>query len=189
MRKLCCIICCAALLLAAGCAANSGDYRSESSIRWGQTVDGLQVGIALVSAAAPPNQPQLTDPQTLGVNVYLRDDGQVPIKIVDPSGAAGSNSPPQPTLWSIFTEPDHTAQIDHVRALPAAVRTLTPGEVFGFFVDMSPLVASRQGPHTVIAEYDNPDSVITVSLQPSKTESEVWTGQARSDEVQLNDSP
>jgi hypothetical protein len=147
------------------------------------------VGIALVSAAAPPNQPQPADAQTLGVQVYLRNNGQTPIVVVDPTGPAGSNSPPQPTLWSIYTEPDHTAQIDHVRPLPASVRTLTPGEMFGFFVDMSALVASRQGPHLVLAEYDNPDAEITISSQPPKTELNVWTGQARSDEVQLNDSP
>jgi hypothetical protein len=176
-------------MLAAGCAANVSSDRAEGPIHWGQTVAGLQVGIAPVKAAAPPNQPQAAESPTLGVQVYLRNDGDAAITVVDPTGPAGSNSPEQPTLWSIFTEPDHTAQVDHVRPLPAVVQTLSPGQMINYFVDLSPILSSHQGPHIVIAEYDNPDSEIIISSQPSKTAGNVWTGQARSDELQLNDNP
>jgi hypothetical protein len=183
-------ICIGAILATAGCATTPPPQaeQAQGPIGWGEAVNGLQVGIGAQLTQNPPGQPQAGAGYLTGVVVYLKNFGSTPLTIVDPKpittgGAAKS------FLWTIYTEPDHTAQVETLRIDPARVLTLTPGQSTSFSVPL-PMLPRGQGAHRLVATYDNDDSVINiVSGSSSKPVSGVWTGHANSPELFVNDAP
>jgi hypothetical protein len=186
-----CIACIAIIL--AGCATQQQPQPepTHGPVGWGEIVNGLQVGIAAQVTQNAPGQPQTGAGEFRGVAVYLKNAGPTLLTIVDPkpitTGGAAMGF-----LWTIFTEPDHTAQVENLLIEPAHVLTLTPGQTTWFPVAL-PMLPQGQGPHRIVAEYDNVNSVINIvspnGSQTPKSQSGVWTGQARSDVLFVSDAP
>jgi hypothetical protein len=181
-----------AAILLAGCAADepAQPETAQGPVNWGESVNGLQIGIAAEVTQSPPGQPQVADAQFRGARVILRNTGETPFQIVDPKPLTAA-SQAQATLWSIYTEPDHTAQVEYPRPAPARIILLIPGQMTWFFVPL-PMLPSGQGAHHVTAEYENADSVITIASAngtPPTQSAQVWTGHVKSDELFLNDAP
>jgi len=178
----------------AGCAAAPPPSQPEPAVGpvgWGEVVNGLQVGIAAQVTQNAPGQPQVGAGEFRGVAVYLKNSGQTALTIVDPKPITTGGSA-RGFLWTIFTEPDHTAQVEALLIEPARVLTLTPGQTRWFSVAL-PMLPRGQGAHRLVAEYDNVSPVINIvspnGSQTPKSLSGVWTGQARSDVLFVSDAP
>jgi hypothetical protein len=187
--------CCVLLLTALGCADNhaESDQKAQSPILWGDTAPGgAQLGIAAQTVAAAPNQPQPAVSVIQSVEVYLRDNGDSKVQVVDPGATTDTGAKDQLALWVVYSE-QGGAKVSRFRADPARVVTLKPGQMIWWSVDVSTLLHDQQGARTLVAEYENADAQITVApplgSKPGATVSGVWTGQVHSGELQVSSIP
>lgn len=176
--------------MVAGCASAPPPTEVvQGPVGWGDPVNGLQVGIAAEVTQNAPATPQSGSGDFHGVRIFLKNYGGSPLSIIDPA-VIPANQPVHPALWTVFTEPDHTSQVDFARPEPARVLTLNPGETTWFSVPL-PMMPKGEGAHHLVAEYDNADSVINIvpAQGGQKTATGVWTGSARSPELFINETP
>jgi hypothetical protein len=188
-----------ALIALAGCVSNRppAPTIAEGPVQWGEAVGGLQVGIAARSSVAAFGQPRPPVPPVVGVMIYLRNQGQTDLRIVDPTPSSNTvittsdliNSQ-RAVLVTVYSMPGNEVHpvIPHLSV--ARARQLRPSEMIGFPVDLATIVSATTDTTApnFVAEYDNEDAKITVAapelVAGVKDVDGVWTGQARSAELQ-----
>jgi hypothetical protein len=172
----------ASLALVAGCAVqHPGGELAQTPILWGTPAGGLQRGIAADVAAAPPGRPQGNVAPLESVTIYLRNQGNTDLTIVDPAVTDGASS--QPAVITLFAGQQRTPIFTHARSSPARLIHLTPNESMSYPLPIAPGDAS----FPLIAQYENPDPQVVVGApdgnRPPPMESGLWSGVARSGEL------
>jgi hypothetical protein len=177
---------------------------AESPVQWGETVGGLQIGIAAETWAASPGQPQPTQAPLQSVKIYLRNDGDVALMVMDPSAAPQlRTADPTAALVTILqgsgaAEPQPSVYIPAPQT-PRFVR-LIPTQMTWFSVPVTlpagkasasaTTAAATASAWKIVAQYQNSQSVIAITPNgnsgPVTTVSGVWTGQISSGDLQGN---
>jgi len=221
MRNIRRTICCTLLALAAGCASNtepgmapaqgptpsnslivctwpfsgSGIAPLQGPVLWGKTVDGLQVGVAGEAAPVAPRQASLPDWKLQGVRIYLRNNGQLPIRVVDLNGLDFNRKPGDPAVVDFAISGGFGLSPDGIPGLlfrpsPARVTELAPGQTISSELGIT--VPQREGGEPMVFGiiYRNPDPVVQVAdstgANAPRTSSGIWTGAAMSGLMQAN---
>jgi hypothetical protein len=192
-----------ALIALAGCVSNRppAPTIAETPIQWGEPVGGLQVGIAAETSIAAFGQPRPPVPPVVGVKVYLRNQGQADLLVVDPTPSPNAEISTADlvdarpvALVTVIAVPGNEAHpvIPHLGTV--RVRSLKPSEMIGVSVDLTSIVSVNTDNTTLpdyVAEYANADTEVTVAapelVAGVKKVGGVWTGRART--AVLNTSP
>jgi len=177
------------LVALAGCAAQPQSQTAWGPTSWGETVNGLQVGIALEVAQAPPGQPQMANGALQGIRVSLRNNGQVPLDVIDPRDLDGAQKNGEPVVMTLTSSGSPALPPGLLfRPTPASVIELIPGQIISTGLGLS--LGRGQGgqPVQFSIKYQNSDEVVPVAgpagANPPPS-AHVWTGEAVSGQVQV----
>lgn len=179
---------------------------AEGPVQWGETVGGLQMGIAAETWSAPPGQPQPINPPLESVKIYIRNDGNDALMVLNPAAAPQLRTadPTQALVTILSGRGDAGLQPAAYIPAPNPPRfvELTPTQMTWFSVPVTlppaqPAAATTAPSNAALwkfaAQYQNSQSVIAVTPNgasgPATTVSGVWTGQISSGILQQNIYP
>ena len=164
--------------------------RAEGGVAWGETAGGLQIGAAAETPVAPAGESSPALPDRL--RVYLRNNGQTPVRVVEPSGVRSAPGVAAPPLVVVLTgeataPAAATPSVTIVRPSPARVVTLVPSETVSFTIDVTAadVRLAGAGPVLAAARYQNDDPVVLVAAPTQEQAHGVWVGGIRSGDVKL----